>query len=71
MATEAWEKIYESPDGLKVELLRGFLAEKHDILAVALNKQDRSYLIGMHELYVPTRDAVLAKFLIAHEATAE
>lgn len=71
MQTEAWEKIHESRNGWRVELLRAFLTEKHDILAVVVNKQDSLYHIGMHELYVPTRDAVLAKFLIAHEAAAE
>lgn len=69
--TPPWEKIYETSDALRVQLLRAFLHEKHDIPAVALNKQDSLYHFGMHELYVPTRDAVLAKFLIAHEATAE
>ena len=71
MATETWEKIYESPDRLKVELLRAFLTEKHEIAAISLNKQDSLYHFGMHELYVPIRDAVLAKFLITHEAAAE
>jgi hypothetical protein len=69
--TPPWEKVYESPDALRVQLLRAYLGERHDIIAVALSKQDSLYHVGMHELYVPTRDAVLAKFLITHEATAE
>lgn len=71
METEPWEKVYESREGWRVELLRAFLTEKHDLMAVVINKQDSLYHFGMHELYVPTRDAVLAKFLITHEAAAE
>lgn len=71
MNSPPWEKIYESPNTLRVQLLRTFLDEKHGITAVTLNKQDSSYHLGLCELYVPTRDAVLAKFLITHEATAE
>jgi hypothetical protein len=69
--TSPWEKIYESTDPLRVQLLRAFLDEKHGITAVTLNKQDSLYHLGLCELYVPTNDAVLAKFLISYESTAE
>lgn len=68
---EGWEKILESPNPLRVEMLRAFLEESHGIAAVVLNKQDRSYHLGLCELYVPVADAVLAKFLTSNETTAE
>jgi hypothetical protein len=62
-----WKKIYESTSTIKAQLAKAYLMDEHQIEAVVLNKQDSSYLFGLCEVYVPLKDAVLAKFLLENE----
>jgi hypothetical protein len=66
-----WTKIFDSKFPHRAEIARAYLAER-DIEAVVINKQDSSYpVLGKHELYVPTKDANIAKFIIEHEVSFE
>jgi hypothetical protein len=65
-----WEKILTTKLPHQAELAKAKLAEQ-DIDAVIINKQSSAYptLFGMHEVYVPTRVAIVARLIIEHETT--
>ena len=55
----------------RAELAKALLAE-HDIPAVIVNRQSSSYPtlgLGKSEVHVLAKDAILAKVIIANEAT--
>lgn len=66
-----WKKIYESTNPFKAELAKVFLTDEHQIDAVVISKRDSSYLIGLCEVHVHIKDAVLAKHLLENEAGLE
>ncbi|MET3126966.1 hypothetical protein ABID42_002068 [Arcicella rosea] len=66
-----WKKIYESANPFKAELAKAYLEDEHQINAVIVSKRDSSYLIGLCEVYVHQKDAVLAKFLLDNEGGLE
>lgn len=51
LSMSEWEKLFESPVGYRVEMVRALL-ESNNIPAVVLNKKDSSYLFGHFEVYV-------------------
>jgi Flp pilus assembly CpaF family ATPase len=59
-----WVKIFESPDQVKVGILKQ-LMEDYDIEAVMVNKKDSMYNFGEVELYVNATKAVRAHHLIS------
>ncbi len=67
----SWTKIYESNNLAKVNLLKAFLQDEHQIDAVVMNKKDSSYLFGLGELYVHPSQATSAKFLVENESGIE
>jgi len=60
---ENWDKILVTEVNSKAELTR-MLLESNDISAVILNKKDRSYLLGVFEVYVPKEEAILARKIL-------
>jgi hypothetical protein len=69
--TENWESIYTTPLPHRAELAKALLLE-HDIPAVVINRQSSSYPaigLGKSEVHVLTKDAILAKVILEHEAT--
>jgi hypothetical protein len=58
-----WVLIYNTTDQLRIEMLRQVL-EDSDVEAVIMNKKDRSYLLGDHELYVNRDSVIKAKSVI-------
>ena len=68
---ENWESIYTTPLPHRAELLKALLLE-HDIPAVVINRQSSSYPaigLGKIEVHVPSDQAILAKVIVANEAT--
>lgn len=70
MAPKNWEKIFETTFQHQVEIARDYL-EQQDISAVIINKKDSSYHFGRFELYVPVKDANIAKTIVANEISFE
>lgn len=62
-----WVKINTYTNAVECEIVR-LMLEEQGIPAVALNKQDSSYLFGKIELYVQDIWAVEAKKLITNSA---
>lgn len=58
-----WVKVFESPNVFKAELLKNELLT-HEVMAVVLNKKDRSYLLGWCEVHVPEEQVDIAKVII-------
>ncbi|WP_128547855.1 DUF2007 domain-containing protein [Larkinella soli] len=58
--SENWEKVMVTPVSYRAELAK-VLLEGHQINAVVVNKKDSNYLLGNCEVYVPSRDATMAK----------
>lgn len=64
-----WEKILTTKLPHQAALAKAKLAEQ-DIDAVIINKQSSAYpVFGAHEVYVPTRDAIVARLIIENETT--
>lgn len=64
-----WEKVLTTPLAYRAELARGVLGE-HGIDAVAVNKQSSAYPpFGNIEVFVPVKDAILAKIILENETT--
>ncbi|MBN1338272.1 MAG: DUF2007 domain-containing protein [Bacteroidales bacterium] len=59
-----WTKVYSSPQGYLIEIVKGLLAE-NDIEAVSINKKDSSYLFGEIELYVPSQHSLKARQILS------
>lgn len=70
MVLDNWLKIYETPFAHQAEITQGYL-EQQDITAVIINKQDSNYHFGRYELYVPLKDSIIAKTIIANEISFE
>ena len=69
--SENWESIYTTPMPHRAELVKALLTE-HDMPAVVVNKQSSSYPDigwGKIEVHVLAKDAILAKVILANEAT--
>jgi Putative prokaryotic signal transducing protein len=67
--TSDWEKIMTTRLPHQAELAKAKLAEQ-DINAVVINKQSSAYpVFGNHEVYVPTKDAILARIILDNETT--
>jgi hypothetical protein len=67
--TNDWEKVLTTKLPHQAALAKAKLAEQ-DIDAVIINKQSSAYpVFGVQEVYVPARDAVVARFIIEHETT--
>jgi len=59
-----WVKIYVSTQPHKVEIVKAVLSD-NNVESFEVNKKDSSYtFMGEVDLYVHSRDAVLAEFLI-------
>jgi hypothetical protein len=58
-----WVLIYTTTDQLRIEMLRQVLDDS-GVEAVIMNKKDRSYLLGDHELYVNRDSVIKAKSVI-------
>lgn len=64
-----WEKVLTTPLPHRAELAKAILAGQ-EIDAVVVNKQSSAYPpFGSCEVYVPTKDAILAKIILKHETT--
>ena len=61
--TVKWVKVFETPNVYKIELLKNELLN-HEIMAVVMNKKDRSYLLGWCEIHVPDNQEIIAKEII-------
>lgn len=66
MVLDNWQKIFDTSFAHQAEIVQGYL-EQQDIAAVIINKQDSSYHFGRYELYVPLKDAIIAKTIIVNE----
>ncbi|AEI49396.1 putative signal transducing protein [Runella slithyformis] len=66
MIPSHWEKVFETSFQHRAEIAREYL-EQQGISAVIINKQDSSYHFGKCELYVPVKDAIIAKTIIVNE----
>ena len=61
---KGWEPVYSSDKLHLVEIVKAVLTE-NGIQSFEVNKKDSTYItIGYVELYVKSKDVVLAKFLI-------
>lgn len=58
-----WTKVFESRNAIQAELVKNELLS-NEINSVVLNKQDRNYLFGYHEVLVQEEQAALAKVII-------
>ena len=66
-----WEKIYESSDSFRVNMLANTL-ESHDIKAIVVNKKDSAYNnFGNCELHVAREQVILALNILKHEFETE
>lgn len=64
-----WEKVLTTKLPHQAALAKAKLAEQ-DIDAVIINKQSSAYpMFGMHEVYVPVKNAIVARLIIEHETT--
>jgi hypothetical protein len=70
MAPKNWEKVFETHFQHQAEITKDLL-EQQDIAAVIINKQDSSYHFGRYELYVPLKDAIIAKTIVVNEISFE
>lgn len=66
MVFDNWEKIFETSFQHRAEIVQDYL-EQQGISAVIINKQDSSYHFGKYELYVPSKDAIIAKTIVVNE----
>lgn len=68
--TTDWEKVLVTKQPHQAELAKAQLVE-NDIDAVIINKQSSSYpeLFGNYEVYVPTKDAIIARIILDNETT--
>ena len=57
---KGWEKIFETPSELKIEIARQIL-DDNEIEAVILNRKDSFYQIGEIEIFVRRDDILKAK----------
>lgn len=58
-----WTKVFESRNAIQAELVKNELLS-NEINSVVLNKQDRNYLFGYHEVLVQEEQATIAKVII-------
>ncbi|MFN3851116.1 MAG: putative signal transducing protein [Spirosomataceae bacterium] len=58
-----WTKVFESRNAIRAELVKNELLS-NEINSVVLNKQDRNYLFGYHEVLVQEEHAAIAKVII-------
>lgn len=70
MVFDKWEKIFETSFQHRAEIVRDYL-EQQGFSAVIINKQDSSYHFGKYELYVPVKDAIIAKTIVVNEISFE
>ena len=70
MTVDNWEKIFETSFQHRSEIVREYL-EQQSISGVVINKQDISYHFGKYELYVPLKDAIIAKTIVENEISFE
>jgi hypothetical protein len=70
MVFDNWEKIFETSFQHRSEIVRDYL-EQQGFSAVIINKQDSSYHFGKYELYVPVKDAIIAKTIVVNEISFE
>ncbi|AYQ34070.1 MULTISPECIES: DUF2007 domain-containing protein [Runella] len=70
MTVDNWEKIFETSFQHRAEIVREYL-EQQSISGVVINKQDSSYHFGKYELYVPLKDAIIAKTIVENEISFE
>lgn len=62
-----WVCVFTTDQAHRAELIRMVLEDK-DIEAVVVNKKDSAYItIGFVEVYVPSKDVILAKHIIQSE----
>ena len=54
-----WTKVFESRNAIRAELVKNELLS-NEINSVVLNKQDRNYLFGYHEVLVQEEHAAIA-----------
>ena len=68
--TTDWEKVMVTRQPHQAELAKAQLVE-NDIDAVIINKQSSSYpeLFGNFEVYVPMKDAIIARIILDNETT--
>lgn len=66
---ENWKKVLTTPLPYRAELAKAMLAEQ-EIDAVVVNKQSSAYPpFGNVEVYVPLKDAIIAKIILENETT--
>ena len=70
MIPSNWEKVFETSFQHRAEIAREYL-EQQGISAVIINKQDSSYHFRKCELYVPVKDAIIAKTIVVNEISFE
>ena len=58
-----WKRVYETAQEYRAHIVKAFL-EDRGIRAMVINKQDRPYLLGFHEVHVPTEQLLGALHLI-------
>ncbi len=64
-----WEKVLTTRLAYQAELAKGVLAAQ-DIEAVVVNKQSSAYPpFGSIEVFVPIKDAIVAKLILENETT--
>ncbi|MBY5951184.1 DUF2007 domain-containing protein [Algoriphagus sp. NF] len=62
-----WIKIFESPQQIRAEIVKGIL-EENEIPAVVLSKKETAYqVLGYYEVLVKTQDALKATNLVNNE----
>jgi hypothetical protein len=66
MVVDNWGKIFETSFQHRAEIVREYL-EQQSFSAVIISKQDSSYHFGKYELYVPLKDAIIAKTIVENE----
>ena len=68
--TTNWEKILTARQPHLADLAKAKLVE-NDIDAVIINKQSSSYpaLFGNYEVFVPAKDAIIARIILDDETT--
>ena len=64
-----WEKVLTTRQPHQAELAKAQLVE-NDIDAVIINKTSSAYpMLGNYEVYVPTKDAIIARIILDNETT--
>ena len=65
-----WQMAYETTVEYRAHIVKDLL-EKEGIPAMVLNKQERAYLLGNHEVMVPADKLLTAKHFINEEISFE